>query len=319
MEERAHAIIAGLFTILLIIAVIAAYWWLSGTGSERNDYYVVSDQPVTGLNAQATVKFRGVSVGQVSSIEFDPINPLSILIKISVDKKLRLTRGAYAQLKLQGLTGLAYIELNDSGKNSQTLALAEEGKERIPLNTSDMDNLIDSGKQLAERSRVLVENSIRLVEGGRKLFEQRNIERIEQILTNLDQATRELKPLLASVTQASQRVNGMFSEEHQQRVLSIADHANDALRQVEPLVQDMRRAAAGFHDLSAQLQRSGSEISDRINDETLPRLNQLTIQLTQDAKHLDTLMQELQQNPQSLIFGKPQLAPGPGEPGFKAQ
>lgn len=319
MEDRAHAIIAGLFAILLTVAVIAAYWWLSGTGSERNDYYVVSEQPVTGLNAQATVKFRGVNVGQVSSIGFDTANPMIILIKISVDKKLRLTRGTYAQLKTQGLTGLAYIELNDSGKNPQTLSLAEEGSERIPLHTSDMENLIDSGKQLAERSRVLVESSIRLVEDGNKLFEQHNIERIEQILTSLDQATRELKPLLASVAQTSQRVNSMFSEEHQQRVLSVADSANNALRQIGPLVQDMRRVAADFHDMSAQIQHSGTEISGKINDETLPRLNELTIQLTQDAKHLDALMQELEQNPQSLIFGKPQLVPGPGEPGFNAR
>ena len=319
MEDRAHAVIAGLFAILLTVAVIAAYWWLSGTWSERNDYYVVSEQPVTGLNAQATVKFRGVNVGQVSSIGFDPAKPLIILIRISVDKKLRLTRGTYAQLKTQGLTGLAYIELNDGGKNPQTLSLAEEGSERIPLHASDMDNLIDSGKQLAERSRILVESSIRMVEGGNKLFEQRNIERIEQILTNLDQATRELKPLLASAAQASQRVNGMFSDEHQQRVLAVADSANDALRQIGPLVQDMHRVVADFHDMSAQIQRSGTEISGKINDETLPRLNELTTQLTQDAKHLDALMQELEQNPQSLIFGKPQLAPGPGEPGFNAR
>lgn len=316
MENRAHGIIAGLFAILLSVAVVAAYWWLGGTGTDRRDYYVLSNLPVTGLNAQATVKFRGVAVGQVAEIQFDPANPMSILIKISVDKTLRLTRSTFAQLKTQGLTGLAYIELDDSDKNSVMISAAEADSARIPLNISDMDNLIDSSKQLVERSRFLVDSSIRLMESGNNLLNAKNVEHIERTLANLDQSTQQLAPLLASMTQTNQRVAGMFSDEHQHRILAVADSAHDALQQVGPLIQDMRRATADFHALSAQLQRSSSEISGKVSEETLPHLNQLTLRLTQDAKRLDALMRELQQNPQSLVFGKPQPTPGPGEPGF---
>ena len=319
MENRAHGIIAGLFAILLSVAVAAAYWWLGGTGTDRRDYYVLSNLPVSGLNAQATVKFRGVTVGQVAEIQFDPANPMSILIKISVDKTLRLTRGTFAQLKTQGLTGLAYIELDDSGKNPAILAAAEADSARIPLNVSDLDNLIDSGKQLVERSKFLVDSSIHLVESGNRLLNAQNVEHIERTLASLDQATQKFAPLLASMTQTNQRVAGMFSDDHQRRVLAVADSAQDALQQVGPLIQDMRRATADFHELSAQLQRSSSEISGRVSEETLPQLNRLTLRLTQDAKRLDTLMQELEQNPQSLVFGKPQPMPGPGEPGFGAR
>ncbi|TSA49224.1 MAG: MCE family protein [Nitrosomonadales bacterium] len=320
MENRAHALIAGLFAILLSMAVVAAYWWLSGASADRRDYYVLSNQPVTGLNPQATVKFRGVNVGQVAAIEFDPANPMSILIRVSVDKTLRMTRGTYAQLKSQGLTGLAYIELDDNGSNPEMLAMNDSGASapvaRIPLRASDMDNLIDSGKLLVERSKLLVENSIRLVEGGNRLFDPHNLERIEHTLDNLDQATQELAPLLAAMKQTSERVNGALSDEHQQRLLAVADSAHAALQQAGPMIQDMRRATADFHELSTQLQRTSSEIAANVNGETLPRLNQLSFHLTRDAKRLDTLMQELEQNPQSLIFGKAQPMPGPGEPGF---
>jgi phospholipid/cholesterol/gamma-HCH transport system substrate-binding protein len=316
MENRSHALIAGLFTILLCLAVVAAFWWMSGTGSERLDYYVISKLPVAGLNSQAKVQFRGVTVGQVAAIEFDPANPMNIVIKISVDKTLKLTHGTYAKLKSQGLTGLSYVELDDNGADSRILAATDAEQSKIPLTPSDMENLIDSGKFLVEQSKILVATSLRLVESGNRLFDPRNLERIEHTLDNLDQSTRALSPLLANMAQTSQRVNSLLSDDHQQRVLAVADSAHEALQQAVPLIQDMRRATADFHELSSQLQHSSSDLTGRINEDTLPRLNQLTFHLTKNAKRMETLMQELEQNPQSLIFGKPQAVPGPGEPGF---
>ena len=68
MESRAHALAAGLFTLLLGAACVIAVWWFSGDREAVNDYELVSTGVVTGLNPQAQVRYRGMSAGKVKDI-----------------------------------------------------------------------------------------------------------------------------------------------------------------------------------------------------------------------------------------------------------
>jgi phospholipid/cholesterol/gamma-HCH transport system substrate-binding protein len=60
-----------------------------------------------------------------------------------------------------------------------------------------------------------------------------------------------------------------------------------------------------------------SKLGTTVNEETLPRLHQLTHQLNQDAVNLNRLLTTLDEHPESVIFGKPAPHPGPAERGFK--
>ena len=115
MENRAYAIIAGLFALLLCAALAGAFWWLGGSHKAEAEYEIMSTLPVVGLNPQAAVRYRGVSVGRVQEVALDSSDTNLILIRIGIDKRIRLTRGVFAKLVAQGLTGLSYIELDDSG------------------------------------------------------------------------------------------------------------------------------------------------------------------------------------------------------------
>ena len=93
MENRAHALAAGLFTLLLGLGVIAVSAWFGGDTVQMTNYMLVSSHPVSGLNVQAPVRFRGVSVGKVVSISFNPLEPRSIQVEITVRSDTPLTKG----------------------------------------------------------------------------------------------------------------------------------------------------------------------------------------------------------------------------------
>ena len=122
MENRAHALVAGLFVIFLSIAVALIAMRFSGVNIKYNSYLVVTKESVSGLNPQSSVQYRGVNIGKVETITFDPDNLHRILIKISVDENVDLNKSVYAQLGYQGVTGLAYIQLNDDGISKEQLA-----------------------------------------------------------------------------------------------------------------------------------------------------------------------------------------------------
>ena len=64
MENRAHALIAGIFVILLSIAILMVAMWFSGNTIQRDDYLIISSEPVAGLNPQSAVDYRGVNIGK---------------------------------------------------------------------------------------------------------------------------------------------------------------------------------------------------------------------------------------------------------------
>ena len=115
MENRSHAFFAGLFTLLLGLSAVASLWWFGGKQEPTDEYVVVTTSNVTGLNGQAQVRYRGIRVGKVLSIELDPENPANTLIHISVTKGTPVTKATIAKLGYQGVTGIAHVLLEASG------------------------------------------------------------------------------------------------------------------------------------------------------------------------------------------------------------
>ena len=72
MENRAFALLTGVFVLGVIAAMVVWSQWLGGDTTARVPYRVVSTHPVSGLNEQGTVRYRGISVGRVTRIQLDP-------------------------------------------------------------------------------------------------------------------------------------------------------------------------------------------------------------------------------------------------------
>ena len=105
MENRSHALVAGLFALILGFSTVAALWWFGGKKEATNQYVVVTKRNVTGLNPQAQVRYRGIRVGKVETIALDPNDVRNILIGISIDKNIPVTRGKRPSLVIRGLPG----------------------------------------------------------------------------------------------------------------------------------------------------------------------------------------------------------------------
>src|SRR6478735_8778159 len=106
MENKAHAFAAGLFVTLLVALALGLAAWLTRDTGVRDPYEIVTRETVTGLQAQAPVRYRGVDVGKVSQIGFDPKSPGTVLVSLEIDRAAPITTDTYATLSFQGVTGL---------------------------------------------------------------------------------------------------------------------------------------------------------------------------------------------------------------------
>jgi len=312
MENRAYAIAVGIFSLVLGIGVIFAYWWISGSQQARSEYLIASPLPVAGLSSEGTVKFRGVDIGKVIEISLDPSSQTTILIKIAVAKKLKLSTEAYAELRRQGITGLAYIDLNDESKNAPALLAGGT----IPLRPTLVDNLISKGPELLAQLEVLLKNSSQFTAAANRVLTNVDIQRLNNTIANLEKASEKALPAISSATNMLNNANKIVSEKNQVQLAQTLESAQQAFDATRPLINELSLTAKKFHNTANQIETSASQLTYTLDNETLPQLHTLTENMNRSVIHFNQLIDVLEDNPQSIIFGKPNPPPGPGEVGF---
>jgi phospholipid/cholesterol/gamma-HCH transport system substrate-binding protein len=104
MGKNNRALMTGLFLLVLISITFIIIFWMGHFNQLRNHYTIETRFSVSGLNPQSTVFFRGIAVGKVLKVQFDPDNSGIILISVEVDKEIILTRGVFSILRLKGVS-----------------------------------------------------------------------------------------------------------------------------------------------------------------------------------------------------------------------
>lgn len=314
MENRSHALAAGLFALVLGAALVAAAFWIRGEPIAHDRYLLHTRGSVDGLNPQAVVRYRGVEVGKVESIAFDPGDPRTILVEISVVSGMPITRGTYGQLAAQGITGLSYVQLEDEGSSAALRDPNDPQQARIELRPSFLDRFSDSGEALVARLGSVAEKlDLWLAEDNRS--------QALRTLAALERAAEGIRAV-SDGAQASLKA-----------VPELAGRAGHTLQQADALLADLRVLSATLNERSQalekvaasaehigasveQLAQAGQGLALVAGAETLPRLHGLFDELGRSSRTLDRLLQELSAHPSSVVFGRAPARPGPGEPGF---
>jgi phospholipid/cholesterol/gamma-HCH transport system substrate-binding protein len=295
MENRSHALIAGLFVILLSAAIAVTATWLSGETADHAHYILTSDGSVSGLNPQAVVRFRGVNVGKVEDIGFDPENSRFIRIRIGVDRNVPLTKGVFAQLGYQGVTGLAYIQLDDDGNQPELLQTNETDLARIPMRTSTLDNIVITGQYLLNSVNETVKRMNHLLNDQNQEKFSRLLENMENTTTDFGSFTKQLQPNLKSLPELTNKTN------------SLLGNADQLIKNINQVVEKIGQQGGIIDDLS----QSAEELAD-----TIPRVQEAIDGVKHGTRSVDRVLLQLEEQPRSLIFGKTPPPPGPGENGF---
>ena len=102
---------------------------------------------------QAKVRYRGVNVGKVEALELDPNDVRNTLIRIRIKKTIPVTMGTTAKLGYQGVTGLAHVLLEDTGKDASPLPPGSEGLATIQMQDSLVAELSDVGSDTLRNAR----------------------------------------------------------------------------------------------------------------------------------------------------------------------
>lgn len=307
MEPRVHYVIVGLFMLLLGTATVGFSLWLAfGDATyETRTYRIYMTESVAGLFVDAPVKYRGVQIGRVRELSIDPDNPERVSVTVAIDAAVRIKEDTVATLAVQGVTGIASIDLSGGGRDSPELK--PPPGEPYPV--------IQPGQSLFTRVDAavseLIGNLNRVATDLHALLTPQTRERFTHILVNVDELTTTLA---AQRTTLDEGIVA-FSE--------FSRNAADASAQLPQLLSRVETAVTSLQDLAddialttrgvrTQLQAGGDSLQT-LGGRTLPEVDSLLVEMRQLTASFQRLSDRLEEDPRAILYG-PQLdPPGPGE------
>jgi len=297
MENRSHALLAGLFTLLLVIAGAIGAVWVSKKNVPLIPYELVASSPVTGLSVQSAVRYQGVPVGRVQSLRFMPDKPGQVRILIGIDPNTPLTESSWAEIVTAGVTGISNVELRDDGKSKKRLVSSAENVQDIPIRPSFLE-------RLQTQSDEVLPALDRIMDQIEKITSDQNIESLQTTMKNVAELS----------TQLNQSVK--LLEPGLKKIPAMVDGVNAMTRRMDDgIVLLTRRLDGAMSDISI-LTRSAQDAIAKVKATTLPDVSLLSSSVVDASRTLTRTVRQFGQSPQSFIFGPPRMAPGPGEPGF---
>jgi len=318
MEPKVRYLVVGIFVLLLGAASVGLFLWLT-RGVERTTYdryHAYFRESVSGLGLKAPVKYRGVEVGRVVEIVINPKNIEEVRLTLDIARGTPLKEDTVATLKIQGLTGLAFLDLSGGNHSSPTLK-AKPGEPLPVIGTapsflsrldSDVTKLIAGVSDLAENARAVVD--------------QENREEFRRILRDLAVLTHTLARRSEIVDRGI--VDGAKALENIARITERLDaQAPAILGNLNGGTAALKGTADEVRDAGREVARAGRELADMVKEnrqnierftrQGLPEFGALAAELRQLAVQLQRLERQLEREPDSVVLGRHPDPPGPGE------
>ncbi len=303
MENKSHAIGAGVFVLVVAALLVALAAWLTRDTGEHRLYEISTRDAVTGLQPQAGVRYKGVTVGRVQSIALDRETPGNVKLRIAVDSSAPITKSTFASLGFQGVTGLAFIQLDDTGQSQEPLVSTDEKLARIPMRLGLFSRLSEQGLGLLTQ---LDEVSTR----ASQLLAPANQKKVMDAIDNLGRAAAQLPALTEDATVTLQTLRATS-----ERLGKSADAVRTSADAFKGMSNRMNEPG-GTLDKIAQGTDALLATGQNLNSTLVPRLNRTVDDASRTVRHIGRAVETVNDNPQSLLLGTGAAVPGPGEPGF---
>ena len=306
MENKAHALIAGAFVVLVTALLALLAVWLTRDNTQRDPYELSTGETVTGLQPQAVVRYRGVPVGKVERIGFDAKIKGNVLIRISVDRAAPVTRSTFATVASQGVTGLGFIQLDDDGESKERLVSTDGEPPRIPLRPGSLDKLLKQSDAIFSQAEQATKRLNQLLSDENQKAVSTAINELAHAAGSLNRMAKGLEPTVATLPALSRDSSATMKslKAASDEVGSAARRLNEKGGPLDKLGESSTALTAGIETFSAA---------------TLPKLGEVADETTRTMRQLRRTVNAVDDNPQSLIFGSGKPIPGPGEPGFSAK
>lgn len=282
----------ALVAIVGIVVLFFGMKFLKGVTMFSNNYsYIVCFDDVSGMSVASPVYANGFKVGVVESVDYDYDSPGNILVKIGLNKDMRLPKGTRAEIASDLLGNVkVQLRLGSYEAGEGMLAVGDTifgGMQEGVMNKAS--NMLPAIEQLLPKLDSILASVNTLLKNPAL---GNSIDNFEVITTNLTTTTRQLHLLANSLNQ---------------QVPSLLGKADGVLDNTETLTRNFSQldVASTLSKVNATLDNV-EQMTARLNsnDGTLGLLMRdpsLYRNLNSTMSHADSLMIDFKQHPKRYV------------------
>lgn len=308
METKAnHFLIGGFVLLVLALAFGFVYWievYMNGGAAKR--YHVVFEGSVQGLGEASSVLFNGLRVGSVKRLSIVPEDTRKIRAVIAVAGDTPIRENSYARISQQSLAGLVALEISPGTLDSPLLA--SQNGEKYPVIRVDaiasaggnggMPEALGNANALFVRLNEIVASNAELV--------HKTTKNIESFTAMLDANKDEISGAIKEARTLSTRFNELAAKlDTAVTQFSTAFAEGDG-----SFVVQAQQAAQSFRKLADKLEKTVGEQADDLTRQAQRSMKEFELFMKDGrrlADNLDRVLQKVENNPSSLIFGGSQV------------
>lgn len=315
MEVRASHIIVGAVVLALIMGLAAFSVWLvkGDTDQQLAVYEIYFEGSVTGLQEGGQVRYRGIPVGRIADIGFDPDNVEQVRIVAEIDQDTPVKTDTIATLEMQGITGVAYVQL--LGGKSDSPPLIADADAELPVIKAQRSAL----ERVFESTPDLLAQAVQVADRVSLLLNEENIESLSTTLDHLEtfsgglaESGDDVGPMMSGVTETLKDVRAATSDlgdlaKDLRKVVSRLDQGIDGVGSdlVETL-DELSGAANSLGGAAQQLDGLVGDLREPLSDFSGTGLYELTNLVGESralVAALTRITKEVERDPAGFLIG----------------
>ena len=296
MEREANYAAVGAFVLVVALVTALFVYWYSGTRVHRkyDHYEIYFNGSVSGLEQGAAVRYLGVRVGRVVQMRIDPRDAGRVEVIAAIDSTTPISPRTLAELDLQGVTGLLYIDLQRSARPAAP-SVPSLKYPVIRAAPSQFDVFLAQLPRLSAAAGGVIQRLNRMLSDRNIDDVSRSLDNLSQASSSLPETVRSVNALLVQLRSATAELGATAKSAQNvmdtagpeivttvQRLQTVADNLSQAtdqldkmvaenrtdvrsftrtsLPEIESFVREGRAAAVEIRQLSASLRRNPSQL-----------------------------------------------------------
>lgn len=308
METKANHLIIGGFVLTVLCAAFAFVYWIEAymNGGASRRYDVVFTGSVQGLSEASAVLFNGLRVGTVKQLSIVPEDTRKVRAVIAVSKDTPIRENSVARISSLGLAGMSALEISPGTPDTPLLATRPgQGHATIdaaPLTATGtaggMPEAMGNANALFSRlNEIAATNSAPL---------HHTIKNIEAFTTMLSANREDVAGLIHEARILAARFNGLADKVD----TAVVQFTSSISGSNESAVSQAQQAAQSFRKLADKLEKSFGDQADGLTRQAQRSMREFELFMKDGrrvAENLDRVLQKVESNPSSLLFGGSQV------------
>lgn len=278
-KENKHVARLGFFVIISALLFMLGFYLI---GNNQNlfgkSFHLTSTfQNVNGLKKGNVVRFNGIDVGTISTIDF--VDDSTLQVEMRIENKVRpfIKKNALASIGSEGLVGNMLVNISPGGENMPSVEDGDEIKSFSRIETEELlSTLGNTSENVAIISKNLLDISDKMNSGQGVLA---NLLNDEGMSRDLSGTIHQLHQMVNLLDKTSGNINDLFGKVKEGQGL-LGELISDTV-----IVATLRKS-------TGQLDTTLSSLHQLIQDAdpVIGNLNSTSIYLKQAAGRLDTLL-----------------------------